>query len=187
MINNDTLNAIVAIADERDRQLKVEGWTIQHDDTYRHGELARAAACYALTAADSYAFSTLAWPWVNSSFKPKGAHRDLVRAGALIVAELERITRRDAAREPQVLSGCAVRTTIQQEAVSPPTLPPNPEVMLELQRQLTELQRRQFMAAIDFAIEVAGTSGCGAGESFLREWREGDVSAWPEFKGPVPW
>jgi len=180
MIDNDTLNAIVAIADERDRQLKVEGWTNQQDDTYTQGELALAAASYILYATGKPGPSGALWPWIPKWFKPKNQRRDLVRAGALIVAELERVARRDAAREPQVLSGCAVRAAIQQEAMSPPTVPPNPDITLEL-------QRRQFMAAIDYAIEVASTSGCGAGESFLKDWREGDVSEWPEFKGPVPW
>lgn len=45
-----------------------------------------------------------------------------------------------------------------------------------------ETMRAQFMAAINFAI----TQGIGA-EDFLRSWIEGDVSDWPDFKGPVPW
>ena len=35
------------IAEERIRQRRVEGFTSEHDDKYRDGELARAAVCYA--------------------------------------------------------------------------------------------------------------------------------------------
>lgn len=41
-------------------------------------------------------------------------------------------------------------------------------------------QRRQFNAAIDFAVE----QGIEA-DSFLRAWREGDTSEWPEFASGV--
>lgn len=38
---------IELIADERARQISQEGWTTEHDDQYRHGELAAAGAVYA--------------------------------------------------------------------------------------------------------------------------------------------
>ena len=40
------------------------------------------------------------WPhtWDASWWKPKDRRRDLVRAGALIIAEIERLDRLDAAR-----------------------------------------------------------------------------------------
>ena len=43
-------SGIEAIAAERQRQIEAEGWTPGHDDTHDRGELARAAACYALHA-----------------------------------------------------------------------------------------------------------------------------------------
>jgi hypothetical protein len=33
------------------------------------------------------------WPWEDKWWKPKDRRRDLVRAGALIVAEIERLDR----------------------------------------------------------------------------------------------
>ena len=36
------------IAEERQRQISVEGWTPQHDDTHTDNSLAKAAACYAM-------------------------------------------------------------------------------------------------------------------------------------------
>jgi hypothetical protein len=87
------------IAAERERQKSVEGWTEAHDDEHADGELARAAACYARFAHYAPALPPIGWPWELSAWKQKGARRDLVRAAALIVAEIERIDR--AARGPQ--------------------------------------------------------------------------------------
>lgn len=98
----------VQIATERDRQIRVEGWSADHDDSHDRGELAQAAACYAAHAAlasrdglddatpDYDAAgppSSLAWPWDARWWKPKDRRRDLVRAAALIIAEIERLDR----------------------------------------------------------------------------------------------
>jgi hypothetical protein len=87
---------------ERQRQVKVEGWTIEHDDTHRHGQMATAAACYALWGAGGIvarATSPDLWPWDEMWWKPKDRRRDLVRAAALIIAEIERLDRDAEARE----------------------------------------------------------------------------------------
>lgn len=93
------------IAAERLRQVEVEGWTPDHDDTHRAGELSDAAACYATRhrafkalelAGRGYApfmsYRDL-WPWADHWWKPKSPREDLIRAGALIVAEIERLDR----------------------------------------------------------------------------------------------
>ena len=83
--------ALQDVADERQRQREAEGWTLDHDDGHNGGELARAGACYALHAGTDLGGQTpLFWPWAKEWFKPKTARRDLVRAAALIVAEIER-------------------------------------------------------------------------------------------------
>lgn len=90
--------AIQLIEQERRRQIEQEGWTPEHDDAHSHGELAAAAAMYALSGA-SHTVEPLpitldnCWPWSRDWWKPKDQRRDLVRAGALIVAELERLER----------------------------------------------------------------------------------------------
>jgi hypothetical protein len=59
---------------------------------------------------------------------------------------------------------------------------PSAEAAAEL-RRLYEMNRRmhlEFNNAIDFAIE----EGCG-GAVFLRCWREGDTSDWPEFQSRI--
>lgn len=93
------LRALDDIAAERRRQVEVEGWTLEHDDEHGDGALAEAAAVYATSRpiADENGHLTSVghlWPWSLSWFKPKGRRPDLVRAGALIVAEIERLDRR---------------------------------------------------------------------------------------------
>ena len=77
-----------------------EGWTPQHDDAHRKGEMAGAAACYAMhgLAIQNDRLAPRAadmvrelWPWAQSWWKPKNRRRDLIRAAALIVAEVERL------------------------------------------------------------------------------------------------
>lgn len=113
------LVALEAIAGERARQVMVEGLSAEHDDEHRRGEIADAAACYAATrrafAADVIAgrgyqpFTRYLdlWPWSDEWWKPKSRRRDLVRAGALIVAEIERLARLEEreASEQAILSG----------------------------------------------------------------------------------
>lgn len=97
--------AILDVIAERQRQQSVEGWTPEHDDLHDSGELAGAAACYAhYTNARGWVFPTNPgdyqsadepdnWPWDRSWWKPTNPRRDLVKAGALILAEIERIDR----------------------------------------------------------------------------------------------
>jgi len=73
---------------ERRRQVEAEGWTPHHDDCHNKGELANAAACYAA----GIAIVDL-WPWSRDWWKPRSHRRNLVKAAALILAEIERIDR----------------------------------------------------------------------------------------------
>jgi hypothetical protein len=81
---------------ERTRQTEREGWTVEHDDAHRTGQLAQAAACYALASNGSLRddLHDELWPWDQKWWKPYTARRDLVRAAALLLAEIERIDRR---------------------------------------------------------------------------------------------
>lgn len=89
--------AINDIAAERRRQIEQEGWTSIHDDQHSTGEMARAAASYALSAGpeniNDLAVINKLWPWEWRWFKPRSKREDLVRAGALVVAEIERLDR----------------------------------------------------------------------------------------------
>lgn len=94
--------ALTDIIAERQRQQSVEGWTPQHDDEHCTGALARAAVCYASHAGNPHnknmvdyqkTFSPARWPWSQDWWKPTNPRRDLVKAGALIAAEIERLDR----------------------------------------------------------------------------------------------
>lgn len=91
LIEGERLDGAASIAMERQRQISKEGWTAEHDDTYRSGELASAAACYLTWPFRETVPDT--WPWEAAWWKPKNRRADLVRAGALIAAEIDRIDR----------------------------------------------------------------------------------------------
>jgi len=134
MTNNaPTSSGSDLIAVERQRQIRAEGWTPEHDDKYGAGELLTAARCYidaalvcenavhveqavrrALTrhgvvpehdpdflamlahpVVHHYGGGTPnAWPWHPVQWKPStDPERNLVKAGALIAAEIDRILR----------------------------------------------------------------------------------------------
>lgn len=79
---------------ERRRQLEREGWTPEHDDKYQKKELRTAALCY-MRAEDITTPGVLpgAWPWPANWWKPTTDRCNLVKAGALILAEIERVDR----------------------------------------------------------------------------------------------
>jgi hypothetical protein len=103
------------IAAERARQIGAEGYDAEHDDEHDDGSLAMAAACYAACAGGCRIYVMNGdlsgsvvrfedpWPWSHSSDKrphddgvespapgTKKAIRMLEKAGALIVAEIDR-------------------------------------------------------------------------------------------------
>jgi len=95
------MNGCELIAQERQRQIDSEGWTTAHDDEHMNGEMSVAAAIY---AAPGYECSNSPriraaimqfWPWYVSWFKPcrDDRVRELVKAGALIAAEIDRLQR----------------------------------------------------------------------------------------------
>ena len=107
---SDMTQAAQDVLAERRRQIEAEGWTPEHDDEHDAGALALAAAAYALDAGDkSHPCSQGArggevppfWPWMHRSgrrrearwWKPSTPRRNLVKAGALILAEIERLDR----------------------------------------------------------------------------------------------
>lgn len=79
----------LAIIAERRRQIEQEGWTPEHDLAHRPGELARHGACYALARSQD-AHPPAYWEWDDAWWKPADFRRNLVKSGALILAELDR-------------------------------------------------------------------------------------------------
>lgn len=99
--------AIKDVINERQRQINQEFYSTENDDEYKQNELLRAAVCYAENVVrrgwvfdsnfgpDVYQEEEVPdlWPWDLDFWKPKSPRRDLVRAAALIIAEIERIDR----------------------------------------------------------------------------------------------
>jgi hypothetical protein len=95
IVKSDALRDVVS---ERMRQVIGEGFGPEHDDAQKGGSLAAAAGCYALFT-DAYPNieePPPAWPWGAKWWKPFEYRRDLVRAAALIIAEIERLDRAEA-------------------------------------------------------------------------------------------
>lgn len=101
------------IAEERARQIGVEGYTREHDDAHDMREIAKAAQSYVnhyvgrahafandlglpgITPEKTYRKEPApdTWPWSARAWNPQDPVRDLVKAGALIAAEIDRLQR----------------------------------------------------------------------------------------------
>jgi hypothetical protein len=112
------MNGVEMIAKERQRQIGTEGWQPFQDDRYENGELARAAACYALPprwrdempvkegpfgegwiscsiSEAQFYIPEIFWPWSPQDWRPSSDRvKELVRAGSLIAAEIDRLLRK---------------------------------------------------------------------------------------------
>lgn len=91
---------------ERERQISGEGWTPEHDDHHDDGEMLIVAGIYyrsaigqTLPMRDAWLRGDrrsvpIGWPWEAHDWKPKTPARDLERAGALCLAEIDRLKRK---------------------------------------------------------------------------------------------
>lgn len=98
------MSGIDMIAAERERHA-LEGWTGEHDDGHDNGELRDAAMSYLFAAAHTEGVMALhphpphGWPFRREDWKPSPDElRNLVKAGALIAAEIDRVMRARAGR-----------------------------------------------------------------------------------------
>ena len=96
---------IELIQEERNRQITSENYTSEHDDKYSGSHLSFAATSYCYYA-NNQPFDNkedqqdindeclIMWPWDNKYWKPsEDKVRNLVKAGALIAAEIDRLQR----------------------------------------------------------------------------------------------
>lgn len=95
------MNGVELIAAERDRQVNQEGYTREHDDEHDDAALLNAAWAYLLASRQIVTKQPgwlhrvpAAWPWGRAWWKPSDDPvRNLVKAGALIAAEIDRLQR----------------------------------------------------------------------------------------------
>lgn len=107
--SSELLSGVELITAERQRQINVEGWTPEHDDAHKKHELLFAALSYvaAVATPDEWNLDQGLpqapchdWPWAKKWWKPSDDPiRNLVKAGALIAAEIDRLERRKAKPE----------------------------------------------------------------------------------------
>ena len=82
-LGGEPTSSLGMIAGERARQIH-RGFTAEHDDAHDQDELASAAVSYAWNNPDM-------WPFESESWNPSDDQiSNLVKAGAFIVAEIER-------------------------------------------------------------------------------------------------
>jgi hypothetical protein len=100
--DSDLLSGAELILCERQRQIDGEGWTLEHDDKHTDNELAKAADSYLNTVTipdeegdeNGKMRPAWDWPWDKNWWKPSADPiRNLVKAGALIAAEIDRLKR----------------------------------------------------------------------------------------------
>lgn len=115
-----TESVLFEIAAEREHQITTKGWTYEHDDEHIDSSLSQVAACYALHETKRIYTSRkfprdvgrsvgeniiihdiervpVLWPnsWHGSTWGTKDRRRELVIAAALLVAEIERLDRKE--------------------------------------------------------------------------------------------
>jgi len=100
------MGVIHEIDAERKRQINQEGYTQRHDDQHTSGALVFGGAVYACFAGDELSgehpkerdgvieYYRKRWPFAPNTFKPADdPRRTLIKAAAMIVAEIEKIDR----------------------------------------------------------------------------------------------
>lgn len=86
-------NGAILISNERSRQIRREGFTREHDDQWQDQQLLDAAYVY-LSQVRWGTCEDAGWPWDKEWLKiSDDPIRNLVKAGALIAAEIDRLMR----------------------------------------------------------------------------------------------
>lgn len=99
-VYGQTCQAAVDVLKERCRQVEEEGYDLERDDAYTDYQLPRAAVCYAIKAGGLPSHrATLYWPFAPVAFKPANRRGNLVKAAALLLAEIERLDRAELAAD----------------------------------------------------------------------------------------
>lgn len=98
---SDVPSGAAIVFNERFRQVRIEEWSPGHDDEHINGELRDAGIAYAM-ACDERAGDDVSnvWPWDAGWWKPsENPIRNLAKAAALFIAEIDRLIRKGAKAE----------------------------------------------------------------------------------------
>lgn len=89
----ETYGVLMEVATERAKQIS-KGFDASQDDLYTTDELPRAAIVYALKGNGiETMLGRKIYPWNKQTFKDDGRRANLIKAAALLVAEIERMDR----------------------------------------------------------------------------------------------
>lgn len=93
--NQRVFPALAAVAHERRRQVAEKGYSTEQDNGYLRDELVIAGIALALSSIGSVTAAESFWPhgWRERDWFDRDRRAELVKAGAMIVAEIERIDR----------------------------------------------------------------------------------------------
>lgn len=97
-IVDEVNTGVELIAEERARQQKI-GYDKTHDLRHPTEAFVNAAAAYLYAALGETSKGESLWPWDSLYFKPKSAKRNLVKAGALIAAAIDRLNEAEKAHK----------------------------------------------------------------------------------------
>lgn len=89
-----TLMVVREVLAERVRQYRVKGRTPQKDDAYEDGTLAQAAVFLVHRVFTTHN-EIDGWPWPDNPPKPQCDRDNLVRATAMLIAEIESLDRKE--------------------------------------------------------------------------------------------
>ena len=135
-------SAFVLIAEERLRQIQVEGFKASDDDGYIDGQLMDAGRCYynwaygRTSVIDKHEPVPFNWPWNTKWWKPVGPRQALIKAGALLLAEKDRVDRA-AAKTHRIVPNYKVIfdlfEKITDELMKYPETPPAKKIVADYQ------------------------------------------------------
>lgn len=82
--------AIDLVKEEREKQINKHGYTTMHDRQHHRKAVLYGALAYLNSVIYSPAVGTEDWPFEKESFKPEGDVKNLVKAAAMIIAEIDK-------------------------------------------------------------------------------------------------
>lgn len=82
--------AIDLVKEEREKQINKYGYTAVHDRQHHNKAVLYGALAYLNSTIYSSTAGIEDWPFEKESFKPEGDVKNLVKAAAMIIAEIDK-------------------------------------------------------------------------------------------------
>ena len=82
--------AINLVKEEREKQINKHGYTVAYDRQHHDKAVLHGALAYLNSTIYSSTVGIEDWPFEKESFKPEGDIKNLVKAAAMIIAEIDK-------------------------------------------------------------------------------------------------